>query len=580
MRLRELLFEADRYRPMFAALLAANPRLQHMVDEEINFARTTLKREDRIIWYLRWFRVTLLAADKQVAAANAISRPEIVPGAPRPDALAAERTQLERWVGVKRELIHLMSLPFPEIQQYRFDRQSPSTLLKELDVIERAAWERDKAEEEGRRRNVSIQAGDRIIEQFPDGFAWWLLNRGGCSDEARAMGHCGNGAGREGERIISLRQPIRSGTKTYWQPSLTFILDANGLLGEMKGRGNDKPAARYHQYIAKLLENPLVKGIKGGGYLPQKNFMLSDMPQAEQDRLVGVKPNLGGLKYMLQKFGPTAEVAQQVMAKLADIDTESITGFPKWDEKRKLILLNQYPSIDDFVERYGSDFLKRMVGSQRGSGDNPFHDTEYHVESYEVETLFDKLPDYVQANIIAYAKAGYVESYSEEDFDTGSQAMSILWDERDDIIGDFKSAVITGLQYGAESDCYDDIVKALNNAENDYGVSVEYTKHTDKESGRTGFVWDSPCWLVIDLAKAIEICEDEGLADEISSTGWFPEKIEVEEPYNGWSGYDESAALETILDMLPSELTKKPEPKKVVRRKGLAKPKATPRRNS
>jgi len=34
----------------------------------------------------------------------------------------------------------------------------------------------------------------------------------------------------------------------------------------MKGRGNDKPAPKYHPYVVELLRHHLIRGIKGGGY--------------------------------------------------------------------------------------------------------------------------------------------------------------------------------------------------------------------------------------------------------------------------------------------------------------------------
>ena len=71
------------------------------------------------------------------------------------------------------------------------------------------------------------------------------------------MGHCGNtAAGEPGQRILSLRQPRKVGTQTWWEPHATFILSAKGYLGEMKGKQNNKPVPRLHPYIVALLKLP------------------------------------------------------------------------------------------------------------------------------------------------------------------------------------------------------------------------------------------------------------------------------------------------------------------------------------
>src|SRR5208282_945327 len=105
-----------------------------------------------------------------------------------------------------------------------------------------------------------------------------------------------------GDQIISLREPRQKAGKTYWEPHLTFIFDkATGLLGEMKGRGNDKPATRYHPYIVTLLKDGRVNGIRGGGYMPSHNFSMKDLPEGERVALEAEKPALMTLGSYLKK---------------------------------------------------------------------------------------------------------------------------------------------------------------------------------------------------------------------------------------------------------------------------------------
>lgn len=57
---------------------------------------------------------------------------------------------------------------------------------------------------------------DTVFLQFSDGWAWWKLSRAYCSEEAKAMGHCGNvvGQSKTDERILSLRKPVKVGGET------------------------------------------------------------------------------------------------------------------------------------------------------------------------------------------------------------------------------------------------------------------------------------------------------------------------------------------------------------------------------
>ena len=58
----------------------------------------------------------------------------------------------------------------------------------------------------------------------------------------------------------------------------------------MKGFANQKPSPSYHCYIKELLKLKEVKGIKGGGYLPQNNFIFQDLNQASQIEVLEKNP--------------------------------------------------------------------------------------------------------------------------------------------------------------------------------------------------------------------------------------------------------------------------------------------------
>ncbi len=101
----------------------------------------------------------------------------------------------------------------------------------------------------------------------------------------RASGkHCGNIVGQlqTDQRILSFRKD--------GNVLLTFILEPNGYLGEMKAKNNQKPQPKYHPHIMALLLSDRVKGIKGAGYAPWMNFSVFDLNDSNIKTIVSQKP--------------------------------------------------------------------------------------------------------------------------------------------------------------------------------------------------------------------------------------------------------------------------------------------------
>ncbi len=115
------------------------------------------------------------------------------------------------------------------------------------------------------------------------GWTWVAMDKAGCRDEGKAMGHCGNTASPSvNDNLLSLRDP-----EGY--PHLTFI-NNHGILGETKGRGNSKPTLKYHPAIVKLLLSNEIGAIKGGGYAPENNFEFTDLTPDLQKIVKDKKP--------------------------------------------------------------------------------------------------------------------------------------------------------------------------------------------------------------------------------------------------------------------------------------------------
>jgi hypothetical protein len=275
----------NQYRSMYQSLPVTD---QKGINAFISELEKALQRQDRIVWAIQWHRIWY--ASKLIEQAG---DPELISKRNINKLLAATGTNVGYDDAVNNgmfiannipEFQHYLSLPIVEIKNYVWGKQTPEQLLNSLSDIE------DTWKENIQDRGLELRGDETIIEKFSDGYTWFNLNRQQCDREAKAMGHCGNGGTpKYGDTVLSLRKHIHD---DYWEPALTFILDRNGYLGEMKGRGNDKPTEAYHKYIIKLLLNPIVKGMKGGGYMPENNFSMEDLPDAIQEKLETTKPCL------------------------------------------------------------------------------------------------------------------------------------------------------------------------------------------------------------------------------------------------------------------------------------------------
>lgn len=126
-----------------------------------------------------------------------------------------------------------------------------------------------------------------IIKIKNKDFAWFKMPVGGCSVEANSMGHCGNGTGQPGQNLLSFREHISGET---WRPYLTFILEKDGFLGEMKARNNQRPADYLHPGIIQLLKSGNIKGLRGGGYMPENNFNIFQLSDEDIEKVSEFTP--------------------------------------------------------------------------------------------------------------------------------------------------------------------------------------------------------------------------------------------------------------------------------------------------
>ncbi len=301
-------------------------------------ALSILKRQDRIVWYLRCRRMELV--DGWDGILDPQKKEKI-----RREYNAKVRTPLSSddfsGADTLEELKHFLGLPVPAIQNFQFAYQ-PYHDIRTIFFAAESKWKETLD-------RTLVDDDSEVLIDFKNGWCWFNTGRPTCEKEAAAMGHCGNdGRQSSGDNLLSLRKrfPVGDGTDR-WEPHLTFILKDNGRLGEMKGRGNEKPVERYHAMITALLKLPIIRGISGGGYMPENNFSIDDLP--EKDALLKVKPELADLYDYFNLVGFSEELAHRIKDDI-DILSPGLRS-PSYSDDYKTAHLGEWEDMETYFRR-------------------------------------------------------------------------------------------------------------------------------------------------------------------------------------------------------------------------------------
>lgn len=147
---------------------------------------------------------------------------------------------------------------------------------------------------------------------FEDGSKWVNLNIPACSYEGAHLEHCGN-TYRSDEanlRVLSFRTPTDD--PKYFVGRLTFIYNIDTkMIGEAKGRGNSKPASKYHPYIVQLLLNDMIVGLEQGRHATERDFAFADLSDELLEVLIEKKPTL----FSKSKVGRSVIISRKLLDK-------------------------------------------------------------------------------------------------------------------------------------------------------------------------------------------------------------------------------------------------------------------------
>ena len=433
-------------------------------------------------------------------------------------------------------LSHLTGISFSKIQNYNpTDSKTP---IEDLEELEKEFVELSK-------ENLIPETGnERVLVDFGD-MAWYDLGKGSCNDEANAMGHCGNQPSEKpGDRIFSLRKKVNIGGDTYFKPHLTFIFN-DGFLGEMKGRANEKPAPRYHKYIFELLKLPIIEGIIGGGYEPENNFQIDDLPDDMLDKLREIKGD---------KFIDDAGNFLQPLAK----ETEKFKngeGSPKKIVDMVNDILSEYYHGVEYEIHYDTKDKKFKVYNRLENAApelSTIRDGGFlnFFEAPEIDNYKGFMEDYftgkIQDSVTLYIYDMYKEDIIEhEGIDDDEYEIEYVEDNLDEIIREIADDVRMALnrlnadayESGTMAEVYDNVQNAVNDFTSELHFENMYAY--EFAEGEDFKLKDNNAYSYID-----NLTRDPSPLVEEEIAYYF----KVDTPYYGYLGFDKSMLTDEAIE--------------------------------
>lgn len=270
-----ILLEKTDYMAGFAKLLKIRPDASHLIRREIRWAEEVLKKEHRIIWFLRWWKI-LYVDDNQHKFSKDFYKNIIKDYNKK--TKGTKLTSLGLGVTthyLKEQLQHFMDMNLNKIDRHKF-RWETITELFVLFVGYETEW-RETLEHK-------LLSEKKTFLKIDKTFTWFDLEASFSEEERQAMGHCGNaGSGT----LISLRAKKPEG----WESHVTVAFEpSTGHISQMKGKGNTKPVDKYHKYIVPFLLDKRIKSMTAYS----ADFQVDDLSDRHQELVVQEKP---GLKY-------------------------------------------------------------------------------------------------------------------------------------------------------------------------------------------------------------------------------------------------------------------------------------------
>ena len=542
----QILLEEYNYKQIFSKVISLadeesdRTSVETIADRYIRLSREILIKNFRVVWFLKIIQLYAAYNYLSTASGNNDITSNSYMEHPYTTKLLNEMSQktgvsvnqIKVLIGnispadVLRQYEHLLHLNIKEINEYNPQDKMHDQVLADLNTLEKA-W---AAELEGTVKYTEQPLVDQSdyddpnnycipIIDFGNGWYWVDLESDSCDLESRAMGHCGN-SGNSGSTLLSLRylnKRRKDEASWLWEPHVTFELEEDNMLGQMKGKNNDKPSQKYHQYIIALLTAKrtvstrgdsefIIKGIRGGGYKPETNFSLSDLTTEQAEQVVKDNPNLDVLTMLKNAYGERVRESK-------DGKSVIISGFKAYNTKS-----DECDLYDLYYEDSRQAISKNQVEEILKDG---YIDLSYNGDYQK----FSDLTDWVTTNkdnvalIEAWLDKNEVAWREDEDTD-GWQEYVDHYDV-ESITDCFQRAYLYAEEQGMNDEAMKDFRKAVNS-----GNNIIYD---DWDTFELVFNKSSELTKIQNLLAHGNPNDEDSYAEKEVFWEW-------QEPYNGWDG--------------------------------------------
>jgi hypothetical protein len=544
----------DRYNMMFSKLLKQHgDEFKLGIYKLIQEAIVKLKKDNIVVFALQTLKKSILKyLEQDLDAFEAFTRGTI------------------QFRSNMRILDHYLSLPIPEIQRYNYANKDWRDVRDDFKRFE-DEWKKSRVQWIDITDELKEGTINPIIT-YKNGYAWFDLSRPYCKLEGDAMGHCGNTASFfQDDTVLSYRAVKKSAGTTMARPSLTFILNPDGYLGEMKGRANEKPKEKYHDAIVDLLlqkvntssrdENKkefFIKGIRGGGYLPENNFSINDLNETLKNKLFSQRPEL---RPFLERMSTDDNVPSTVdiineLSSVTGISNDKIVipvpytkQFTKPNSNFANILM--WDNWDDLLDDAYLDIPKNLENYRVyvTRGDYP-----QDSRSVDKEQVMEFLETVISRNSVVKARImnainGWLNDYpemSEEGININPNDIegvyNLLKINDRDVINLAKESISDGEGAGIHNQILTAFKNGIQNLKFISADGVSFgVRFLDGDS------WmDSPLYATFTFENVAKIMDSK--TDPFDPYDLDDGDMQV--PYYGFDGYDEDYAISSFVDQL------------------------------
>lgn len=263
---------------------------------------------------------------------------------------------------------------------------------------------------------------------------------------------------------------------------------------------------------------------------------------------IAVSNSLGAFKFIRDKY-KDSKIRDYAEEKALSIYMKDNTPL-YLDKADKKIITSSYGDLEDIAIELGFNTLKYMARQYEGNGDH------YNVEASDSDN--ERVAELVEKKYIeAFRKYLYfadLENGNMDQDEYDSKTFEEMISDSDELSSAINSAAYTGVEAGTSNEMYESLRTWLNDS--------PFVELSDEE--RKKYNIKNRYVLRFSLKKLTDIIinyydEDDDDTFDFDSymSDSFKEDMDlsdVDEPYYGWSGFDDDAAIERFEEEIPSEI--------------------------